>query len=66
VREKTARRPVPARLLVSLILARGETHSAATGRWPNQLSGTAAGAPGERWKNLDQDWRYGIRGLLGE
>jgi hypothetical protein len=50
-------------LTVEQILAWGEAHRAATGRWPNQLSVAGAGAPGERCKNLDQALRYGNRGL---
>jgi hypothetical protein len=50
-------------LTVAQIVAWGEAHRAATGRWPNQYAGAVAGAPGEKWKSLDQALRCGFRGL---
>jgi hypothetical protein len=50
-------------LTVEQVLAWAEAHRAATGRWPTSASGPIAGAPGEKWVNLDAALRLGRRGL---
>src|SRR5262249_22002209 len=40
------------RLTLTQILAWGDAHYAATGRWPRTNSGAIPGAPGETWKNI--------------
>jgi hypothetical protein len=50
-------------LTVEQVLAWADAHRAATGRWPTMLSGPVAGAPGEKWVNLDAALRLGRRGL---
>jgi hypothetical protein len=57
---RSAPRP---RLTAAQVLAWGEAHRAATGRWPNRRSGDVAGAPGETWQNLYWALRHGYRGL---
>jgi hypothetical protein len=50
-------------LTLEMIIAWGETHYAAHGRWPSSHSGAVIGAPGEKWGNLHQALRSGNRGL---
>ena len=47
----------------SLILEWAGAHFRRTGRWPVLTSGEIEEAPGESWKNIDQDLRRGQRGL---
>ncbi len=53
------------RLTVDQILAWADLHFARTGRWPSAGTGPVAGAPGEKWVNIDQALRVGSRGLPG-
>jgi hypothetical protein len=48
------------------ILAWADAHRAATGRWPERGSGPVAGTRGEVWSSLDNELRYGGRGLPGD
>jgi hypothetical protein len=50
-------------LTIEQIVAWGEAHHAASGRWPRSTSGAVSGAPGEKWHNLDMALRSGNRGL---
>ena len=50
-------------LTLETILAWGEAHRAATGRWPDYNSGAIAGAPKENWSNINSALRSGHRGL---
>ncbi len=50
-------------LTAEQILAWADAHRAATGRWPTLTSGPVAGAPGEKWVNLEAALRLGRRGL---
>jgi hypothetical protein len=50
-------------LTIAQIIAWGEAHYAASGRWPRSNSGAVSGAPGEKWQNLDMALRNGNRGL---
>ena len=61
-RPPARRRPA---LTLDQVLAWGEAHHAATGRWPVCESGAIAGAPGENWKSIDNALRHGLRGLPG-
>jgi hypothetical protein len=47
------------------ILAWADAHHQRTGVWPNQVSGSIAGAPEETWRAVDAALRRGLRGLLG-
>jgi hypothetical protein len=58
-------RNVLAPLTVERILAWADAHHAATGRWPNYLSGKVLGVPGENWCTLDNRLKKGGRGLPG-
>jgi hypothetical protein len=51
------------RLTVDQVVAWAEAHHAAAGRWPTPSSGAVAGAPGEKWLNINQALRKGARGL---
>jgi hypothetical protein len=50
-------------LTVAQVLAWADAHHAATGRWPNTNSGAVLGAPGEKWGNLHEALKKGLRGL---
>jgi hypothetical protein len=50
-------------LTLEQVLAWGDTHHAATGRWPTRSSGAVTGTPGESWTNIDQALRKGFRRL---
>jgi hypothetical protein len=50
-------------LAVAQVLAWADAHRAAHGRWPTRTSGPIAGAPGEKWVNIDMALRNGRRGL---
>jgi hypothetical protein len=53
------------RLTIDQVLAWGDAHRAATGKWPRWCSGPIPGAPGEKWVNVDMALRRGRRGLPG-
>jgi len=53
------------RLTHEQILAWAEAHHAATGQWPKRRSGPVQGAPGERWRSIDNALSRGHRGLTG-
>jgi hypothetical protein len=50
-------------LAVEQLLAWADAHHGAHGRWPTRISGPIAGAPGEKWVNIDMALRHGRRGL---
>jgi hypothetical protein len=50
-------------LTVEQVLSWADSHRATTGRWPTMTSGPVAGAPGEKWVNLNAALRLGRRGL---
>jgi len=50
-------------LSLDQVLAWADAHHAATGRWPQIWSGAIAGAPGEKWVNINQALGKGLRGL---
>jgi hypothetical protein len=58
-----ALRGVRPRLTLDQVLAWGDAYYAENGQWPRRVSGRVAGAPGERWVNIDQALRHGVRGL---
>ncbi len=47
------------------ILAWADEHHRRTGRWPTTGSGPVRGSPGERWGQIDNALRRGLRGLPG-
>jgi hypothetical protein len=51
------------RLTLEQVLAWGEAHHAAAGRWPHRMAGPVLGVPGEKWVNIDEALRHGRRGL---
>jgi hypothetical protein len=51
------------RLTLEQVLAWGDAHHRASGQWPDRFAGAVAGVPGERWVNIDQALRRGVRGL---
>jgi hypothetical protein len=50
-------------LTVDQILAWADHHHAQTGRWPKCHDGPVLANRNERWRNLDNALRYGLRGL---
>jgi hypothetical protein len=50
-------------LTLDQIVAWGEAHFAAHGRWPQANDGLVIGVPGEKWSNIDAVLRAGHRGL---
>jgi hypothetical protein len=58
---RSAQREIP--LSVDQILAWVVAHRAATGKWPGVGSGPVAGAPDEKWSNINKALRDGLRGL---
>jgi hypothetical protein len=56
-------RAAPPDLTVEQILAWADAHRAATGKWPNSLSGAVIGAPGETWNMIKEALWHGRRGL---
>jgi hypothetical protein len=56
-------RPSRKVLTLEMIRAWGAAHHAATGRWPNTLSGTVTGAPGMTWHKINRALHDGCRGL---
>jgi hypothetical protein len=62
------RRGVPNRverppLKVDQILCWADLYRQRTGKWPNSDSGLVDGVAGEKWANIDQALRKGLRGL---
>jgi hypothetical protein len=47
------------------ILAWADAHHERTGRWPQSESGFIRETAGEKWRNVDNALRYGLRGLDG-
>jgi hypothetical protein len=47
------------------ILAWADAHHARTGDWPSTDSGPVHDNRNERWRNIDNALRYGLRGLAG-
>jgi hypothetical protein len=52
-------------LTVAQILAYADAHRARTGEWPGAFSGVVRDNPNEKWRNLDNALRCGLRGLEG-
>jgi hypothetical protein len=53
-------------LSLSQVLAWADAHYERTGRWPQVQTGPVGEGPlGERWRNIDNALRYGLRGLPG-
>ncbi len=50
-------------LHVSEILAWADEHRRRTGKFPTVSAGTVRGRPGEKWANINQALRQGLRGL---
>jgi hypothetical protein len=61
VRNKGSLPPLP----VEHILEWADAHHKLTGQWPTQSSGTVIGAIGEKWMNIHQALRIGLRSLPG-
>ncbi len=55
----------PGALRESQIRAWALAHRQRTGEWPSRDSGEIDGAPGEKWANIHQALRAGMRGLPG-
>jgi hypothetical protein len=53
------------RLSVDQILTWVDLHYRRTGQWPTKSSGSIIDAPGEKWGNVHQALRKGLRGLPG-
>ena len=51
--------------LISTVLPGVDLHHARTGTWPKQNSGCVEDAQGEKWANLENALRIGLRGLSG-
>jgi len=60
-RNRSVRSPLP----LERILAWADAHHAATGKWPAPRSGKVVGAGGETWVAIDNNLKYGRRGLPG-
>jgi hypothetical protein len=65
--KKPKRQPMPPRppLTAAQILAWADAHLAQTGEWPKPSSGPVLADPGEKWLNVNQALRLGLRGLPG-
>jgi hypothetical protein len=63
-REARARTRPPT-LSLEQILIWADAYQRAHGRWPSELSGPVAGAPGETWRAIAHQLRKGGRGLPG-
>jgi hypothetical protein len=59
-------RPRAAPLSLAQVLAWADAHHRWTGRWPRRDSRTVCGGVGEKWANIDQALRKGLRGLEGK
>ena len=66
-RKKRRPKPPPRRpsLTTKQILAWADDHRATTGQWPHADAGLVRSTLAERWVNLDQCLRIGLRGLPG-
>src|ERR1700722_1950602 len=64
VRLRRRRHQVPL-LRISQILRWADRHHAQTGHWPNVSSGHVRSVAGEKWSNINQALRLGLRGLPG-
>jgi hypothetical protein len=53
-------------LTVQTIIAWIDDHCQRNGRLPTLESGPVAAAPGEKWRNIDNALRFGLRGLPGD
>jgi hypothetical protein len=53
------------KLTLAQIMAWGDAYHTAHGRWPTVSAGAVAGAPGEKWVNINQVLWAGRRGLPG-
>jgi hypothetical protein len=62
-RRRRGRRP-PA-LTVPQVLAWADAHHERTGKWPQSESGFIREATADKWRNVDNALRYGLRGLPG-
>lgn len=51
------------KLTIPQILKWADAHHRRTGKWPSQASGPVVGAPGEKWRNIENSLRRGQRGL---
>jgi hypothetical protein len=65
---KRAQRPLPRKkrwpdLEVDQVLAWADAHHARTGQWPIQDSGPIAESPRDKWRNIDNALRLGLRGF---
>ncbi len=47
------------------ILRWADAHHDRTGEWPKTKSGELFDAPDEKWRNIDQALRKGLRGFTG-
>ena len=52
-------------LTVGQILKWVDAHRQKTGEWPKETSGDVLDAPGEKWRNIENGLRIGLRGLPG-
>jgi superfamily II DNA or RNA helicase len=50
---------------IEQILKWADAHRQKSGQWPKQESGDVLGAPGEKWRNVDNALSIGLRGLPG-
>ncbi len=57
-----ARQP---RLSIQQILAWADVHYLNTDEWPDCHAGYVIGAPEDKWRNIDNALRYGLRGMRG-
>lgn len=51
------------RLTFEIIAGWMKAHHRRTGEWPLQSTGRVVGAPGEKWRNLNNALTYGLRGM---
>lgn len=52
-------------LTIEQILQWADAHHKITGEWPKETSDDVVCAPGEKWRNIAQGLRIGLRGLPG-
>ena len=52
-------------LSAELILSWADEHHERTSQWPSAKSGEVGAAPGEKWRNVDNALKYGLRGVPG-
>lgn len=65
-RGKRARGRRQSVLHVQQLLQWSDAFHARTGRWPKKDDGRIAGTLDEKWRNVDNALRYGLRGLPGD